>query len=86
MARGKLPALDSSLPVEIYTALMPFWVYLSELEKSFDSSMQVRGDYTVLNASKGLVLKDAQATPHYWRVTISNVGAIVTTDLGTTPP
>lgn len=37
-------------------------------------------------ATKGLVLKDTQATPHYWRVTISNVGGLVTTDLGTTKP
>lgn len=37
-------------------------------------------------ATKGLVLKDTQGTPHYWRVTISNVGAIVTTDVGTTKP
>jgi len=37
-------------------------------------------------ATKGLVLKDTQGTPHYWRVTISNVGALVTTDLGTTKP
>lgn len=37
-------------------------------------------------ATKGLVLKDTQGTPHYWRVTISTVGALVTTDLGTTKP
>jgi hypothetical protein len=37
-------------------------------------------------ATKGLVLKDTQGTPHYWRVTISTVGALVTTDLGTTAP
>jgi hypothetical protein len=37
-------------------------------------------------ATKGLVLKDTQATPHYWRVTISNVGAIVTSDIGTSAP
>lgn len=37
-------------------------------------------------ATKGLVLKDTQGTPHYWRLTISNVGALVTTDLGTTKP
>jgi hypothetical protein len=35
-------------------------------------------------ATKGLVLKDTQATPHYWRITISNVGALVISDLGTT--
>lgn len=37
-------------------------------------------------ATKGLVLKDTQATPHYWRVTISTLGALTTTDLGTTKP
>lgn len=37
-------------------------------------------------ATGGIVLKDTQASPHYWRVTISNVGALVTTDLGTTRP
>lgn len=43
-------------------------------------------DLIVDDAANGLVLKDTQGTPHYWRVTISNVGAIVTTDLGTTKP
>ena len=37
-------------------------------------------------ATKGLVLKDTQATPHYWRVTISTTGVLTTTDLGTTKP
>lgn len=37
-------------------------------------------------ATKGLVLKDTQATPHYWRVTISTTGVLQTTDLGTTKP
>lgn len=43
-------------------------------------------DLIVDSATKGLVLKDTQGTPHYWRITISNVGAIVITDLGTTKP
>jgi len=43
-------------------------------------------DLIVNLATKGLVLKDTQGTPHYWRVTISNVGAIVTTDVGTSAP
>lgn len=43
-------------------------------------------DLVIDLATKGLVLKDTQGTPHYWRITISNVGAIVTTDLGTTKP
>jgi len=43
-------------------------------------------DLIVDLAAKGLVLKDTQGTPHYWRVTISTLGALVTTDLGTTKP
>jgi hypothetical protein len=43
-------------------------------------------DLIVNLATKGLVLKDAAVTPHYWRVTISTLGALVTTDLGTSAP
>jgi hypothetical protein len=46
----------------------------------------VTDDLVIDLATKGLVLKDTQGTPHYWRITISNVGAIVTTDLGTSKP
>jgi hypothetical protein len=37
-------------------------------------------------ATTGIVLKDTQGTPHYWRLTVDNTGALVTTDLGTTKP
>lgn len=43
-------------------------------------------DLIVDLATKGLVLKDTQGTPHYWRITISNAGAIVITDVGTGKP
>lgn len=43
-------------------------------------------DVIVDDATNGLVLKDTQGTPHYWRVTVDNTGALVTTDLGTTKP
>ena len=43
-------------------------------------------DLIVDLATKGLVLKDTAGTPHYWRVTVSTLGALVTTDLGTTKP
>lgn len=46
----------------------------------------LESDLVFIDASKGIILKDTQATPHYWRVTISTVGAIVTTDLGTSYP
>jgi hypothetical protein len=44
----------------------------------------LENDVVFTQATKGIVLKDTQATPHYWRVTVSNVGALVITDLGTT--
>ena len=43
-------------------------------------------DLIVDLATKGLVLKDTQATPHYWRVTVTTLGALTTADLGTTKP
>jgi hypothetical protein len=43
-------------------------------------------DLIVDLATKGLVLKDAAGTPHYWRVTVSTLGVLVITDLGTTKP
>jgi hypothetical protein len=54
----------------------------SRTTKGIDST----DDHIVDQATKGLVLKDTQGTPHYWRVTVSNVGALVITDLGTTKP
>ncbi len=54
----------------------------SRITKGVDTTDDVIIDL----ATKGLVLKDTQATPHYWRITISTLGALVITDLGTTKP
>lgn len=43
-------------------------------------------DLVMDDGTKGLVLKDTQGTPHYWRVTVSNIGTLVITDIGTTAP
>ena len=43
-------------------------------------------DLVVDDATQGLVLKDTQGTPHYWRITVDNTGTLVITDLGTTKP
>jgi hypothetical protein len=43
-------------------------------------------DIIVDLATKGLVLKDTQGTPHYWRVTVETDGSLTTTDLGTVKP
>lgn len=46
----------------------------------------LENDIVFTDATKGIILKDTQGTPHYWRVTVSNVGALVITDLGTSYP
>lgn len=53
---------------------------VSRTIKGIDTTDDVITDST----TKGLVMKSPNA--HYWRLTISNVGAITTTDLGTTKP
>ncbi len=40
----------------------------------------------IYSAAVPLYFKDTQGTPHYWSAYLSNVGALVTTDLGTTQP
>ena len=40
-------------------------------------------DLVINNSGTGIVLKDTQATPHYWRITVSTIGTLTTTDLGT---
>lgn len=44
------------------------------------------GDVVIDLATKGLVLKDTQGTPHYWRITVDNSGNLVVSDVGTTRP
>lgn len=41
-------------------------------------------DVVVNSTSTGVVLKDTNG--HYWRLSVSTAGALVTTDLGTTKP
>lgn len=54
----------------------------SRITKGVDTT----DDLIVDLATKGLVLKDTQGTPHYWRVTVSTIGVLTTADLGTTKP
>lgn len=48
--------------------------------------IQSPSDLAINDATKGLILKDTQGTPHYWRITVSTVGVLIITDLGTTLP
>jgi peptidoglycan hydrolase-like protein with peptidoglycan-binding domain len=55
---------------------------VSRITKGVDTTDDVIIDL----ATKGLVLKDTQGSPHYWRLSVSTLGVLVTTDLGTTKP
>jgi hypothetical protein len=44
------------------------------------------GNYISDDAAKGIILKDAAGSPHYWRITVNTSGVLLTTDLGTTLP
>ncbi|MCM3906166.1 MAG: hypothetical protein ND866_31150 [Pyrinomonadaceae bacterium] len=48
--------------------------------------LETVGTIIIDTATTGVVFKDTQGTPHYWRLTVTNAGALVTTDLGTTKP
>lgn len=43
-------------------------------------------DVIVDDNTNGLVLKDNAGTPHYWRITVTTLGTLAVTDLGTTKP
>jgi len=48
--------------------------------------IRTNDDISISDSSKGLVLKDANSTPQYWRLTVSTSGSLVITNLGTTEP
>lgn len=74
MAAGNLPSLA---PADTRIAVELLYLYLNQQRQS---------DFVILNSGAGLVLKDTQATPHYWRVQVNTSGVLTTTDLGTAPP
>lgn len=52
-----------------------------------DAALKINNDTSdviIDLASSGLVLKDTNG--HYWRVSVDTLGALVTTDLGTSKP
>lgn len=60
--------------------------FLAYVVDAIEGRIETQKDIIVDIGTKGLVLKDAGGPPHYWRVTISTTGTLVTTDLGTKKP
>jgi hypothetical protein len=54
----------------------------SRITKGVDTT----DDVIIDSNTKGIVLKDNAGTPHYWRINVSTLGVLTTTDLGTTKP
>lgn len=83
--------LVGRLPVNIDKDLgYALTMLLRDIEREFnrlsDDGLDTDGDVIIDVATKGVVFKDTQGTPHYWRLTVDNTGALVTDDLGTTKP
>lgn len=80
---------EIQVPVGVAESLRR-WLYdvLRMLTRAINRKADMDGsaDIIIDSATKGLVLKDTQGTPHYWRLTVDNTGALVTTDLGTSKP
>jgi hypothetical protein len=81
------PTIDLGINVELKTNKDSASGYAGlSAQSRITKGVKTTDDVIIDLATKGLVLKDTQGTPHYWRVTINNVGTLVTTDLGTTAP
>lgn len=78
------PSLDIKNPAFDDIAVLYNAVFA--LTQQIDKVITLSDDVRVDNADGGLILKDHQGTPHYWRVTVSNVGALIVTDIGITLP
>lgn len=79
-----LPLVADSNPA--YMDLQDLYNAIFTLAAQIDKVLTLSDDVRVNNADGGLILKDHQGTPHYWRVTVSNVGALIVTDIGTSLP
>jgi len=89
-SRGPVLVASNDL-AEINRALAQLVEWIDELSglrgnvHPFDS-IDTTDDVIVDLATSGVVLKDTQARPHYWRVTVNTSGSLVTTDLGISKP
>lgn len=83
----RLPQTPFANPAEpTYQDLLYLYNAVIALATQIDTVLTLSQDVRVDDATRGLILKDTQATPHYWRVTVSTVGALVVTDIGTALP
>jgi hypothetical protein len=70
-------------PVYVGNVLSRSW---SQFFQQIVDILNTEQDVIIDLATKGIVFKDSATPPHYWRITTNTVGALITTDLGTTRP
>lgn len=80
---GRLAGFDSKSRFALESILREFSIAIDHLSSQ---GLDTLGTIIIDTAATGIILKDTQATPHYWRVKVSNLGVLTTTDLGTTRP
>jgi len=80
-----IPDLGSEFQ-DLVDDFMNIYAAIQKLAEHVDTVLTLTEDIRIDSGSRGLILKDNQATPHYWRVTVSNLGVLQTTDIGTTLP
>ena len=84
LALPQIPYANIDNPA--YDDLSALYNAVQKLAEQIDRVLTLSEDVRVDSAMHGLILKDTQATPHYWRVTVNNVGVLVVTDIGTSLP
>lgn len=79
--------VDARALVPITLGGVAMLVYAGDIAAlALANGIDTTDDVIVDSSATGLVLKDTQGPPHYWRVTVSTLGVLTTTDLGTTKP
>jgi hypothetical protein len=70
----------------VFTELQTIYTAIQVIAAQLSLFITLSEDLRVDSGSRGVILKDNQATPHYWRITVSNVGVLIITDIGTSLP
>lgn len=69
---------------EAVRAVSTFWNAAFNGNNRLTRGVDTINDVIIDSTTTGIVLKDTNG--HYWRIGVSTLGALTTTDLGTTKP
>lgn len=82
-----LPQLPISSPValpeNLYEDLLKLYNAVWTLAQQIDTVLTLSEDVRFISATRGIILFDGA---NYWRVTINNIGVLITANIGPTLP